>query len=154
MAKPEKSYPPSADVDAWTGGTAELDEWPMIIRFRPDLQMFPGRHHYPSRLVISWDFGIDNEAGMPSDSVTDQMRSFEDAIVPAFDAERAGILAFVITHKGVREWHFQFTDINHVSKTLNEALCVLPRMPLDITAIEDPEWSQYLAICDSFNQGP
>ncbi len=83
---------------------------------------------------------------MPCHELSDEMRVFEDSVVPAFDGHKAAILAYVFTYDSRREWHFYFADINLVSQTLNMALSDLPRMPIQIEASDDPEWDEYFSI--------
>jgi len=145
------SYPAiPADDDHWIGGKAEVDGRPMIIRVRPDLQNFRDRSEFPRKLLVLWEFGDNNPAGMPDQRQNDDMRLFEDAAVPAFDERHAAILAYVLTYHGRREWHFYFSNMELVSQTLNTALSSLPKMPIYVEAGDDPGWGEYLALMNSF----
>ena len=50
------------------------------------------------------------------------MGDFEDTIVAALDLDRLGVLAFVFTHTGAREWHFYVGDVDQVGAASRDGL--------------------------------
>tara|TARA_B110000211_G_C13901568_1_gene474197 strand:- start:56 stop:505 length:450 start_codon:yes stop_codon:yes gene_type:complete len=110
---------PSSETSAWNIAEGESEGRPRIIRYRPDLEPFLGSSNYPQRLVIIWDYEIDNSSGMPSENLSEKMKDFEDALVGALDPERLAILAFVLTNSGSREWHYYVSDIQEVGNKIN-----------------------------------
>ena len=94
----------------------------MLLRFRPGLKSFLGDPRFSRRLQITWAFGDQNSSGMPSDEDSDAMRPMEDRLVEALEAEQAGILAFVHTHGGKRQWHFYIAESCDLRSVINQAL--------------------------------
>ena len=139
-------FPVSADTDAWQIGEAEVEDQPLLIRIRPQLTEFDGRSAFPQKLMIRWDYGNDGQSGMPDAELTEDMAFWEDALVPAFEENSAGILAYVLTYHGVREWHIYFSDIDQMQAALNDALAGMYPMPLTMEATEDAEWSDYTSL--------
>ena len=131
----------------WVGAEGEIEGMPTLVRIRQDLDLFVGHTDWPRRLTISWEYEADNPSGMPAPELSDEMRTFEDALVPAVERDKTAILAFVFTCDGLRHWHFYFSDIGAVQTRLTDALAQLPRFPLDMSAEDDPEWSLYQAVC-------
>ena len=68
------------------------------------------------------------------------MRPLEDQLVTAFEAANAGVLAFVFTHRGTREWHFYVDEAADLSALINEALAELPGLPIAFELEDDPDW--------------
>ncbi|TLU59458.1 DUF695 domain-containing protein [Thalassotalea litorea] len=133
---------PSADSASWNIAESKPEGQPRLIRYRPDLEPYLGNPNYPKRLVIIWDFEIDNSSGMPSQQLVEDMKSVEDALISSLDSDRLAILAFVLTNPGSREWHYYIGDIEEVGNRINSALSTFPKLPLHLQVEEDPEWEQ------------
>ena len=132
----------SADSDAWTGAEGRIQGKPSLLRFRPNLKEHLGNPNYPRRLTITWEYDEDNPSGMPSPIQSDEMQSFEDAIVESLDHDRLAILAFVITNAGIREWHFYVGEVPEVGNRINQALSTFPKLPISLQVEDDPEWNE------------
>ena len=143
---------PSSETSAWNIAEGESEGRPRIIRYRPDLEPFLGSSNYPRRLVIIWDYEIDNSSGMSSENLSEEMKDFEDALVGALDPERLAILAFVLTNSGSREWHYYVSDIQEVGNKINSALSSFPKLPIHLQVEDDPDWEQVSAVYDICNQ--
>ena len=137
---------PSAETSAWNIAEGENEGKPRLIRYRPDLESCIGSSNYPQRLVIIWNYEADNSSGMPSEQLSEEMKSFEDALVGALDPDRLAILAFVLTNKGSREWHYYVSDTQEVGSRINLALSTFPKLPLHLQVEDDPEWEQMSAV--------
>ncbi|MEZ9526994.1 DUF695 domain-containing protein [Enterovibrio norvegicus] len=133
---------PSAETSALNIAEGTNEGEPRLIRYRPDLEPFLGSSNYPQRLVIIWDYEIDNSSGMPSEQLSEEMKDFEDALVGALDPDRIAILAFVLTNAGSREWHYYVSDIQEVGNKINLALSSFPKLPLHLQVEGDPDWEQ------------
>ena len=144
---------PSADDDAWQIGEAHVDGRSLLIRVRPELAAFAGRGSFPQKLMVRWEYGDDGDSGMPTEDQSEDMAFWEDALVPAFEEPRVGILAYVFTYQGRREWHIDFTDLEAMQSARNDALAGMFPMPLSMEASEDPEWSEYATLMTSMSAG-
>lgn len=132
----------SSDIAPWNIAESDSEGSPRVIRYRTDLEPFIGHHEYCQRLVIVWEYDIDNTSGLPSSELSDEMREFEDKLVPELDKGRLAILAFVYTHEGIREWHFYIRDLHTLADKINVSLKDLPKLPITIQVEDDPEWEQ------------
>lgn len=63
--------------------------------------------------------------------------------------EEGAILAFVITQDGCANLNFYTASSEWFFERLNEALADKPPVPIEITAEEDPRWSEYLAVLEA-----
>ena len=106
----------AADDDAWTVAEGELEGRPLLIRYRPKLAGFSGRDQYPMKLTVRWTYGDDGQSGMPDEAQSDTMKDLEDSLVAEFDSDRIGILAFIYTAHGMREWHIYFSDLEELQQ--------------------------------------
>lgn len=133
---------PSANDDAWITAEGNEKGKPSLLRFRPNLERCLADPGYPRRLTITWIFDSGNSSGLPSSEQIDDMRAFEDAIIDALDPDRCGVLAFVFTGDGVRQWHFYIRNTQEVGKRINAALSGFPRLPIELSAEDDDDWSE------------
>jgi hypothetical protein len=139
----------AASDDAWTLAEGSIDGRPSMVRFRPALSKVLGHSALPKRLLVTWDYGDDGEAGMPDDTTSSELEAFESILQAALDPDRTAVLACVFTHHGLREWHYYFRDIDLLDDMINEALAEQPDLPISIKAFDDPEWTELAAVLDS-----
>lgn len=139
----------SANTDAWVLAEGQFQGKPSLLRFRPGLREYAGNPNYPRRLIVKWPYNEDDPSGMPSSSQSDELGSFEDALVDALDTERLAILAFVFTHAGVREWHFYIGDASEVGKRINLALSDYPKLPISLQVENDSGWNEFLMVLNT-----
>lgn len=142
-----------ADSASWNLAESGEGKDVMLIRYRPDLKECVGNKHYEDRLVFIWDYDPDNTSGMPSQSLSDEMEFIENALVEALDPNRLGVLSFVITKYGSREWHFYVSDKQPLGEKINSALSNFPKLPLHIQIESDENWSELQAVYE-FCEGP
>jgi hypothetical protein len=124
----------------------------MLLRFRPGLKEFLGDPRFSRRLQITWSYGGENLSGMPSEEDSEAMRPMEDRLVEALEAEQAGVLAFVHTHGGTRQWHFYIADSADLGALINQALSELPKLPISLEVEHDPKWGEMSKVLDSVRE--
>lgn len=139
----------AANQDEWTLAEGSIDDRPSMVRFRPGLASVLGIAELPRRLVVVWDFGDDGASGMPDAEIAEDLELFESALLDALDPGRTAVLAFVFTHLGTREWHYYFDDLDAVSDKINDALADQPDLPIEMSAYDDPAWSELAALLSS-----
>lgn len=93
---------------------------------------------YPIRVDITWQYDGDN-AEMPTEETSNQIESFEEALIPALERNNLALLAYLLTGEGERLWSFYTRNLEAFQSTLNESLAELPLFPLSFYAEEDPE---------------
>jgi len=139
----------AVDRDEWTLAEGTIEGRPSMLRFRPRLSTVLGHPLLPRRLVVLWDYGDDGDSGMPDAETAEDLDLFESALNEALDPDRAAVLAFVFTHIGVREWHYYVADIELVSERINDALSEQPDLPIELSAYDDPDWSELATVLTS-----
>lgn len=139
---------PSAETAAWNGAEGSRDGQPILLRYRPELEMFLGDPRYPRRLVITWSYACDNSSGMPSNDQSDAMKEFEDLLQAHLDPDGTAILAFVRTHSGSRCWTYYIADPKLLSQRINTALANHPNLPIEFEVEGDPEWTALKTILE------
>lgn len=142
----------AVNSDAWNIARGTNPENPTVLRFRPSLEAFLGDKNYPRRLEITWKFEAVDATGMPSETQSADMKSFEDLIIEALDPERIAVLAFVFTSAGSREWHFYLSDVSEVGIRINKALANVPRLPIELNVEDDPNWDELRPVYQLGNQ--
>ena len=63
-----------------------------------------------------------------------------------------GVIAFVLTKYGMREWHFYVRDKQQLGAKINHALSTFPKLPLHIQIESDESWNELQAVyefCES-----
>lgn len=140
---------PSANVDSWTAAEGRIDGRPSLLRFRPGLAHYLGDARFTRRLHVTWTYEDDGSSGMPSDRNSADMKVLEDRLVSALEAAHAGVLAFVFTYGGNREWHIYVNDSVELGEVINEALADLPRLPIEMAIEDDPEWTELANVIQS-----
>lgn len=143
---------PGANSDAWTNAEGQRGGRPTLLRFRPGLKSFLGDPRFPRRLQITWDFGNHNASGMPSEGDSEAMLPMEDRLVATLEAEKAGVLAFVHTHGGTRQWHFYTAESADLGAMINQALSGLPRLPISLEVKDDPEWREMAKVLGAVHE--
>lgn len=136
------------EKDIWTGAEGENEGTPFILRFRPHLQDFIAVNRYHKHLTITWPYTSDNDSLMPGNTDTNLMSEVENSLVEALESDVHAVLAFVYTGQNQREWHWYSSDIAETGKRLNEALSYFERLPIELTAEDDPEWEEYLSVLE------
>ena len=143
---------PSADSDAWTLAEGSIDGRPSLLRFRPGLREFLGDPRFSRRLHLAWLYTDDGASGMPSSIESEAMENLENSIVHALETSRAGVLAFVFTHRGTREWHYYVADSVDLSALVNGALADTPDLPIELQVEDDPEWLEFSDVLSSVEE--
>lgn len=133
---------PSAASDSWTVSEGSYAGQPTQIRHRSGLAAYVGHPDYPRRLTITWEYEAAEEFGaLPSPQLLEQMHAFEEKLSDAFDENRDGIIAFIFTCNGTREWHFYIQDVEVIGDILNRTLET--GLPISIEVEDDAEWSEF-----------
>ncbi|WP_132055690.1 DUF695 domain-containing protein [Pseudocnuella soli] len=134
--------------DLWSVAEGENDGTPFLLRFRPHLNDFIETKKYNKKLTIALPYISDNDSLMPTDEETELFSNIEDALVDVLENDVQAVLTFVYTGQNQKEWHWYSTDINETGKRLNDALSNFDRLPLELTAEDDPDWNEYNSVLE------
>src|SRR5262249_4266197 len=122
----------------------------IIVRARPHIKQLAGHPHYERRLNVTWRYGDDGKTGMPSPELNLEMHSFELRLFEALEDQNHAIAVAVVTHAGSREWIFYSLDVNESVRRINDAFAQEPQRPLELEAVDDPNWAEYTGILANF----
>ena len=135
------------DLGSWFVNQGETEGLPTFVRGRTGLGDLREHPALSFKLTIRWDYDSDDN-GLPSEDATVALETFEDTIVDALESDGLAILTIVFTHGGVRIWTFYASDLDEVSRRLNDCLPHDPPLPIQTSAEEDPSWNEYRKMTD------
>lgn len=115
-----------------------------FLQIRDEMPKALAEGKYPIRVDVTWTYDGDR-SGMPTEEITRQITTLEDALIPALEKNNLALLAYQVTGEGERLWCFYTRNLPAFQETLNEALAELPLFPLGFYAEEDREG-------DAFNE--
>jgi hypothetical protein len=80
---------------------------------------------------------------MPEDGDAQLMEQATDALQAAFKKDKIAYMTGIYTGAGERDWVFYTKNLAIFGTVFNKALAELDQMPLEIEALDDPEWEEY-----------
>ena len=139
-------------TDNWLVAQGDIDGLPAIVRLRDEVQSFikGGKHQHYLRVV--WEMSEIDEFGLPDENEMQRLELFEDRLCSVFEAGDHAILSFVLTNDGLRQWLFYSQDLEESVRRINEMPQEEAAYPIELTANEDPEWSEYGLVAESFGE--
>jgi len=136
------------EKDLWSVAEGENEGTPFLLRFRPHLNEFIETKRYNERLTIVFPYDSDDDSLMPTDEETELLSDIEDALVEVLEKDVQAVLAFVYTGQNQKEWHWYSTDISETGRRLNDALSNFGKLPLELSAEDDPDWIEYNSVLE------
>jgi hypothetical protein len=126
----------------WTAPAVAADGRTVIVTGRDYLDSIRegGKYHFLIR--VSWKYNaLPN--GMPEDGDAQLMEQATDALQAAFKKDKIAYMTGIYTGAGERDWVFYTKNLAIFGTVFNKALAELDQMPLEIEALDDPEWEEY-----------
>jgi hypothetical protein len=130
-------------IDTWSIAEIENDGYPIIIRFRNELDILFGKEIYPHLLQVDWKFSSLIKSGMPSRTDANEASKFEDFLIDSIEVDLQSILTFVITNDGLRSWYIYTNNIDEFSNRLHNIPQKDERYPIEIYLSENEGWKSY-----------
>jgi len=96
---------------------------------------------YDRVLKVVWIYADENRGEMPSDTLSEQMETFEDRLCEAWENDGHAYLSAVLTFDGARQWVFYTGDVQECGRRLHEMPQEEERYPIELTTEADPEWT-------------
>lgn len=104
-------------------------------------------------MVITWEYGDDDDSGMPDSEQESELSDFENRLNDALDPERIAILVFVFTSAGAREWgYYVGNDVDLIGERVNRALAGQPGLPIRLEVMDDPAWDNLRQLLEMFEE--
>lgn len=134
----------SIERQDWWTAPAESDSGELVmVSGRRDVQRFRDNPRFSIRVEVTWRY----DGAMPGRETAELMEQAQQALQEAFSRDPVAVLTGIYTGAGERNWVFYTTSTNIFGRKLNEALALLPELPLSIYAENDPEWEEYREMC-------
>lgn len=134
----------------WLMFRGEADGRPVTARVRAELAGHASRSEYPHCFSVSYLFGEPEDARVPTAAEEKKLQQFEERLVKALEAEGGAVLVAVVTWDCNRDWVFYCLDMDITGERLNDTFAADAELPLEVTGLEDPEWTGFAAIHDGF----
>lgn len=99
-----------------------------------------GKHHFLVR--VGWNYNALPD-GMPEEADARLMEQATDALMAAFKRDKVAYLTGIYTGDGRRDWIFYTKNLAIFGTVFNRALEDVDQMPLEIEALDDPDWEEY-----------
>ena len=132
----------AAELDQWTLMKANGPEGTALFRVRTDKPAEARIAEFATCVQIRWPYEGE-AAGLPSKADAEWMDLFESRLVDLIYGEGVSYLMLVTTGFNLKEWLFYTTAHEAFMERFNDLLADLPRFPLEIAFIADPEWEQW-----------
>ena len=127
---------------------AETDnEMPIFVSGRDDLDEFRLSGKFKERVEIYWKYDSSHN-GMPSDTEGELMEKVVDALRSAVEKDKLAILTGIYTGNNERTMVFYTRTSRVFGERLNESLANLPQLPITLYVEIDPDWNEYLEMCE------
>ncbi len=127
---------------------AEADnEMPIFVSGRDDLDEFRLSGKFKERVEIYWKYDSSHN-GMPSDTEGELMEKVVDALRSAVEKDKLAILTGIYTGNNERTMVFYTRTSRVFGERLNESLANLPQLPITLYVEIDPDWNEYLEMCE------
>jgi len=139
--------------DAWILAQGEENGKSLIVRCRQNLSQIVAPESYPKMIQIVWEFDVDEESGLPSPALNDRMIEFEDLLIPGLEEDLTCVFFGVYVHNGVRVWSAYTGDPEAVCERINDIFADRNPYPLQISAEDDPDWTEYAGLLASTRDG-
>lgn len=137
----------SKESEWWTSPTESESGQLIMVTGRRDVEKFRKNPKFNIRIEISWEYQPDLN-GMPDVATSTLMSEVTDALQDCFDKDPIAVMTGIYTGDGERNWIFYTLSTHIFNRKLNEALSLMPMLPLKIYAENDPDWEEYSEMKD------
>lgn len=140
MNQPSSQY--NAAGRWWTAPADSESGRLIMVTGRRDVDRFRSNPKFNIRVEVTWRYNGE-PSGMPDASTAALMEQATERLQRAFDKDPVAVMTGIYTGDDERNWVFYTLSLNIFGRKLNEALDDMERLPLEITAENDPEWDEY-----------
>jgi Family of unknown function (DUF695) len=130
-------------LENWSIAEGFYDDFPIIIRYRVNLDSPEIVNCLPHLITIRWSLKTPTSEMLPGSSEKEELDEFEDNLLEVLSINDHSLLSIVITNSGFRSWYIYINDLDMFS----EALSALPqkkeKYPIEILLDRNDNWSFY-----------
>lgn len=135
-------------TDKWFSSLGETDNGnPIFITGRDDIDQFRLSGKLKERVEIYWQYTPGHNS-MPSDADGKLMDEVQTVLRRTMERDKLAILTGVYVGDGERTMVFYTRTSRVFGERLNQALAPYPTLPIQLYVEIDPEWNEYLEMCE------
>jgi hypothetical protein len=124
----------------WTVTQARNDAGSVVVFRHRKFSADFAKSSFPHRLNVFWTSGASTESGLPDESDSKAMGTFEDRLVDATESDEQSVLSLVVTGKNQREWVFHTKSTEEFLRRLTAMPQERDPYPIEIHPTPDSEW--------------
>lgn len=132
----------------WTSPAVAENGQTVIVTGRDYLDKIREGGKYRYLVRVSWRYNALPD-GMPEEEEAMLMEQATDALQTAFRKDKIAYMTGIYTGAGERDWIFYTKNLAIFGTVFNKALEPLDQMPLEIEALDDPDWEEYTEMHES-----
>lgn len=133
----------------WFAGESESDSGRLITRGRMFADSGNVSGLFRTRVEIQWKYQGETD-GMPSPEETDVIDRIMNLLTESLEKSGTAILTAIHIGAGQALYVYYTQELQAFSGRVNELLGKLPALPIQIGAIEDPDWTDYKQMLEKF----
>ncbi|MFT6154286.1 MAG: hypothetical protein ACJAYK_002269 [Crocinitomicaceae bacterium] len=128
----------------WVLADGTLNDQPITIRYRSEVQVELDSGDYGQCIQISWDAEeVDPETGYPSVSELEKIDAFNIKLMEAIEPSEHGIVVMVLMAQGINQWIIYVRSNEEIQIDLNTIPTDTGLYPIDVVSEEDVSWNNF-----------
>jgi hypothetical protein len=138
----------------WVLADGALNDQPITIRYRDNVQSELDSGGYSQCIQISWEAEeVDPETGYPSEAELEKIDAFNQKLMEAIEPKEHGLVVMVLMAQGINQWIIYVRDNEEIQKDLNTIPTDTGLYPIDVVSEEDTSWSNFTELRDAIKPG-
>lgn len=129
--------------DTWFTANDDNNGVPVVLQGRNTLNHLIGLQSHPTLVRLLWKYETAGEHGLPSEEESARMARFEEAVLPALEAEKVCIFYCIYQHDGHKEWLAYCSSVDAAEEILNVSLMEHEEYPIELFEEDDSGWVDY-----------
>jgi hypothetical protein len=134
----------------WVLADGTLNDQPITIRYRNEVQAQLDSGEYGQCIQISWEAeDVDTETGYPSAAELEKIDAFNIKLMEAIEPTEHGIVVMVLMAHGVNQWIIYVRSNEEIQMDLNTIPTDKGLYPIDVVSEEDASWNNFTELRDA-----
>ncbi|GAA6133227.1 hypothetical protein NBRC116188_00160 [Oceaniserpentilla sp. 4NH20-0058] len=134
----------------WVLADGTLNDEPITIRYRDELESEQANGAYAQCVQISWTAAeVDEETGYPSENELLKIDGFNQKLMAAIEPNEQALVVMVIMCQGINQWILYCKDTSQLQSDLNTIPTDTGLYPIEIVAEEDTQWTIFTQLRDA-----
>ena len=134
----------------WTTADGTLNDQPIMIHYRGDVETLQQSNQYGQCVQIAWNAEDVNPLnGFPSMDEMAKIDGFNLRLMDVIEAEQHGIVVMVLTSQGVNQWIIYCRNLEEMRQDLDRIPTDQGLYPIEVVAEEDASWETFTELRDA-----